>query len=821
RLNLEAGKKAKDSTAYTAALVQYFTPGIEVLLPDSWKTHYDLTFALYREKSECEYLCRNFEKAEESFDLILDRAKSKFDRAEIHNIRMVLYENSGNYIKAISIGIKALKSFGLSWQLNKKSEILSLIDEELLLYRANLERINIADLINAPEVVNPEIRVCIRLLMNMMGSAFFSDQDLLAAIALKIVNLAIEYGNSQETCYGYAVWGMLAGHILIDDETGYGFGQLAMNLTEQFNNLNLVCKVFNVFGGHISPWRSHLKKSIPILRKGYLAGVETGEVTVSYNSYNLIIQRILVADSFGNIIEESNKHIDFLKQIKSHIFVQVQQLYQHFLFNLQGLTADKFSLSDDEFDEFQCLRIWQENNFLTGVAPYNIFKTQIFFLYGDYEKALERAIQTEESIVFIAGMPIQTEYYFYYSLVLTAIYTTATAWEQQEYREILEANQQKMKIWADNCPENFLHKYLLMEAEIARISGKEIEVIWDLYDRAISSAHENEFIQNEALANELAAKFWLAKGKEEIAQLYMKKAHYGYQLWGAKRKVEDLEEKYQQLLPKSSAVSRAISIEKTITTTDSQSGETLDLATFIKATQAISSEIMLDKLLAALMKILIQNAGAQIGYLILQNEGKLQIEASGEVDSDNIAILESISIQNRLPEAIINYVVRTKETVVLNDATREGNFINDPYIKQHQAKSILCAPLLDRSRLIGIIYLENNLTKGAFTPTRLSVLQLLSGQAAISIENARLYQSLEDKVKQRTAQLAKANQEITALNELLKQENFRMRAELEVTKQLQQMILPKQSELESIAELEIAGFMEPADEVGGDYYDVL
>jgi serine phosphatase RsbU (regulator of sigma subunit) len=243
----------------------------------------------------------------------------------------------------------------------------------------------------------------------------------------------------------------------------------------------------------------------------------------------------------------------------------------------------------------------------------------------------------------------------------------------------------------------------------------------------------------------------------------------------------------------------------------------------MKASQAISGEIVLDKLLTALMRILIENAGAQCGYLILETEGKLRIEASGSVNSDNITVLQSIPIERdrRVSPTIINYVVRTCTSVVLNDATHEGNFTNDPYIKEHQPKSILCFPLQHQGKLAGIIYLENNLTTGAFTPDRLDVLKILSAQAAISIENAQLYQTLEDKVKERTAQLAGANAEITALNERLKAENLRMRSELEVTKKLQQMILPKPEELEAIEGLEIAGFMEPADEVGGDYYDVL
>ncbi|HAX86294.1 MAG TPA: hypothetical protein DCY91_08495, partial [Cyanobacteria bacterium UBA11370] len=275
---------------------------------------------------------------------------------------------------------------------------------------------------------------------------------------------------------------------------------------------NLACRVFTAFGGLISPWRSHIKESILILRKGYLAGVETGDVYGTYSSYNLILQRIIIADNLSSILEESNKHLDFLKQIKNYVFGAIQQMYQSFIFNLQGLTLDKFSLSYEAFDEIQGIQMWQENLCMPGVATYKIFKTQILFFYGDYEKAFNKAIEVQETLVFVSGVPIQAEYYFYYSLILTALYSTSSQDEQKEYWSTLETNQQKLKLWADNCPENFLHKYLLVEAEIARISGKEIEEAMNLYDRAISSAHENGYIQNEALGNELVAKFWLGKG---------------------------------------------------------------------------------------------------------------------------------------------------------------------------------------------------------------------------------------------------------------------------------------------------------------------
>ena len=377
----------------------------------------------------------------------------------------------------------------------------------------------------------------------------------------------------------------------------------------------------------------------------------------------------------------------------------------------------------------------------------------------------------------ICGLIPEAEHNYYASLILIALYPEATAIKQKEYGQKLETNQKQMQNWADNCPENFLHKYLLIEAEIARIKGQDLAAM-ELYDRAITSAADNEFIQNEALGNELAGKFWLGKNKQDFAQLYLKKAHYGYQLWGAKRKVEDLETTYPQLLPQTTSktqISHLISHRASRNDTN-----ILDAASVIEASQALAGEIVLDKLLKNLMKILIKNAGAQKGFLILKGENNWVIEAKGLANKDKIAILQSIPIDSLdsnqkplLSTAIINYVARTQENIVLHNATNEGQFIRDLYIVNAQPKSILCAPLLNQGKLIGILYLENNLITGAFTPERVAILKILSAQAAISIENSRLYAKLGDysyilekKVEERTKELCKANQELARLANL-------------------------------------------------------
>jgi signal transduction histidine kinase len=321
-----------------------------------------------------------------------------------------------------------------------------------------------------------------------------------------------------------------------------------------------------------------------------------------------------------------------------------------------------------------------------------------------------------------------------------------------------------MKTWADNCPTHFLHKYLLVKAEIASLNGKDLEAM-DLYDSAIESARENKYIQNEALANELAAKFWLKRGKTEIAQLYLKKAHSRYQQWGAKRKLDDLEAKYPQLLAQKHS-------DRLHTTNGCLNRNSpLDFNTVMKASQSLSEEIVLSRLLEKMMQIVIENVGAETGFLLLPQHDEWFIEAESHLNSHEIKVLQSIPLENHPPLAasIIRYIARTQTPLVLNNATIEGNFTRDPHIVKHQTQSILCTPLKSRGQLIGILYLENKLIPSAFTPDRLEVVKLLSAQIVISIENARLYAQLEDKVAERTQELSQTVEHLKATQDELVQ----------------------------------------------------
>ncbi|TAD94072.1 MAG: GAF domain-containing protein, partial [Oscillatoriales cyanobacterium] len=357
-------------------------------------------------------------------------------------------------------------------------------------------------------------------------------------------------------------------------------------------------------------------------------------------------------------------------------------------------------------------------------------------------------------LMSVSGIIFFPIFHFYAALTHLALFPTHPEIEQAEIFALVETHQTTLHQWAQNAPMNYLHKWYLVEAEKQRVFGNKAEAI-DLYDRAISLAQENQFLNEEALANELAANFYLEWGKEKFAQIYMIDAYYAYVQWGATAKVKDLETRYPQLLKVTQPGRKNTQTSVSMTTTGS--GNHVDITAVMKASQAISGEILLDKLLSSLMKILIENAGAQRGYLILSSQEQLLIEAEGTTDGASVTVLQSILVDNcqELSSAIVNYVARTQESVVLDDAVREGQFINDSYIQKHQPKSILCVPLINQSQIVSIVYLENNLTAGAFTPERVELLKVLSGQAAISIQNSKLYTEVRESEKM-LAQLNKA-----------------------------------------------------------------
>ncbi|MEP0755241.1 trifunctional serine/threonine-protein kinase/ATP-binding protein/sensor histidine kinase [Trichocoleus sp. Lan] len=755
-LNLEAARKAKDATAYSSAL-HYLTACMNVLPSDIWVKRYDLAFSLHKKRAEIEYLNGNFAQAEALLELTLSQAKSVLDKAEVYNMLIVQHTMLAKYQEAIQAGRNALSLLGIDLP---EGELATAVELEIGEVNKKLETHEIGSLINLEAIKIPEVKAAVKLLANMGPLAYFVNFDLWQLVTVKTVNLSLTYGYASGAAYSYSCYGMILSAILGNSHSGYEFGVLATKLSNKFNNVAQKCAELVVLANYLSNWVKPIKFSHTINDEAYKTGLDFGDLQwAGYTRLHKVIASFHQCKSLEQSLKQIPQSLLFCQKSKNQWAIDIILGYNLAVSNLIGMTAGTLSFENDGISESNFLTSCEQHQSSAAICEFHILKAQILYLYEKPDLALNSSLLASKLLTSIFGHISVSTHNFYHSLILVALYPNASESVQKQSCETLAANQKQMKIWADNCPENFLHKYLLVEAEISRITGNDLEAI-DLYERAIESAKENEFIQNEALANELAAKFWLAKGKEKYAKVHITEAYYGYQRWGAKRKVEDLEEKYPHFLTKTSILPR---VKDTPTTTGhsstGSSSNTLDFTTVMKASQAIAACIVLDKLLASLMKISIENAGAQKGLLLLVRDEKLLIEARSSVESKEVVVRQSTPLKGcqELPLTVINYVKRTRSDVVLNDAASEGKFINDSYIELNKLKSVLCMPILNQGKLIGILYLENNLTSGAFTPDRIEVLRVLSAQVAISLENAMLYNSMEQKVQERTHELNEKN----------------------------------------------------------------
>ncbi|MBD2127478.1 AAA family ATPase [Microcoleus sp. ZQ-A2] len=739
QLNLIAGKKAKAASAYEPA-GNYLKFGRSCLSADSWKKQYKLTLALYVEAIQVASSQGNFEEMERLASIVLQQATSLLDQVKVYEAKVQAYTTQNKPIEAITTALSVLKLLGIRFP-NKPTKLNILL--ELTRTKLSLVGKRIEDLIDLPVMTDPYKLAAMRILAGVVSAAHFATPELLPLLVLKQVNLSIKYGNTAASACAYATYGLiLSGEIVGDIETGYQFGQLALLLLDKFNAKELKARTLLIVNYFIKHWKEHLKETLTPLRNAYSIGLETGDL--EYAAYSACVysyHSYVMGKELATVEREMAMYSNALSQLGQETSYYYNQLNRQVVLNLMGRAEDKCRLIGESYDEVKMLPLHQSANAQNICRSLYFYKLVLCYLFQDYQQAMENAKLAEEySDSAVGTIPL---YHFYNSLVHLAIYSEASKSEQKFLLQKVKTNQKKIKKWAQFAPMTHLHKFYLVEAERYRVLDEKTKAI-ECYDHAIALARENEYLNEEALANELAGKFYLAWGKEEVAQAYITNAYYCYLRWGATAKMKDLEERYPQLLQRFTKTNMSRDSRRSLSSTSgSTSGEILDLAALMKASQAIASEIELDKLLTTLMKILLESSGAQTGYLILESQGELRVEASGEANSNRVIVLQSTPVETCLPASIIHYVARTQEGLIESDVAREGRFTQDAYIKTHQPKSILCAPLLNQGQVIGIVYLENNLADDVFTPDRLEVIQLLSTQAAIALTNARLYTQVQ------------------------------------------------------------------------------
>ncbi|NEQ40980.1 MAG: AAA family ATPase [Okeania sp. SIO3I5] len=745
-LNLRASQKAKTSTAYIAAS-RYLAIAMDLLPENSWEIQYDLTLKLHEERAEIEDLKGDFTASRKYIEAIIAFAKKDLEKARIYKLLIVQYAATADFEASIQAGMTGLKLLGIDFPQQNLSEA---IEQEYSLAQKTLGERDISELEQLPEIENPKIKVAISLLLSMQPVGYFYKLDVWALAIVKCARLLMTYGNTAEAAPAYSQYGIYLNLHSEEFRTGYKFGRLGVNLSERYFNKSHQSMTYFAFGLCLSPWVKPAKISNNLALKGYNSGLEYGNLQwAGYNLAYRLFMLIFAGDHIQDTLKASEVCLAFGEKRQDQVVIDMARSCQKLLSQLDAV----------EFPETETEAEGQEEaNFIATMAytpQYLILKSQILYLQNQSQKALEYAIEAKSVVRSIQGNISVVEHNFYYSLSLLALHQPGSIDVNSSDWQQAIANQEQMKIWADNCQENFLHRYLIVAAEMARVSGQILEAI-ELYDRAISEAKSNEYIQNEAIANELAAKFYLDWGKEKIACTYMQEAYYCYAQWGAKAKTDDLEKRYPQLLSPilqrqqlrwSAKDTRANLTKGTVSQTNTSTGELLDLGSMMKASRSLSQEIDLEGAIAKFMQVIQENAGAETVVLMLFREEILILEA--KIADGKTLPIESIPVEDSLevPWAIVNTVKHTRTSLILDNGAGETDYVRDRYIKANQPRSILCLPLLERGRFIGIVYLENNQTIGAFTADRIEVLELLCAQAAITLENAYLYQQAQQTIQ--------------------------------------------------------------------------
>lgn len=748
QLNLQAGRKAKWAAAYAVAQA-YLSDADRQLAPDAWQTDYETSFAVHQELAENSYLVGECERSHQLIAQTLAHAQSALEKVETYRLLIILHTLQANYAAAIQAGRDALALLDIELP---KTNLATAFQTELDRAKIQLVGTAIADLLDAPPMTRPDKQAAAKVLMALGAPTYFSDSDLWLIVVMQLVNLSLQHGQLPESTYGYSEYGLILGSMLGDYQAGYEFGQLSLKLSEKWNAQAEKCQVCLVIGGSVNHWVRPLKEDAVTFMEGYQAGLESGELQFAgYNIAHQMVNTLYQGVDLETLAARLPDYLQFAKQTQNQLVEDMLLACQLAIHALQFGNASRLSFDTETLLESHYLQTSQAHGSLAAIGMYFIFKAQILLLYDHPSEALECLRSAEPLRQYFPGCISLAAFNFYDSLILIAQLAHATPQDQTLYHQQVLTNQQQLQTWAMTCPDNFLHQYLLVEAELARCSATPWTAI-DLYDRAIAAAQSQGFIQNAALANELAARFWLERGKTKIAQVYLTEAYYAYQRWGAQAKVDDLQKRYPQLLSSVRATSADQPVvDQTLSLTHTSSSSTshaqvLDLATIVKASQAISQAIELDKLLSILMSVVLENAGAQQGIFLRQQEGEWVMLAQGVSYSSGVHLLPTVDspdLQQTLPLSLIQYTARTQEPLIIHDALNEPLCANDPYVLGYEPKSILCFPILYQGNLFGIFYLENNQTTQAFTRDRLTVLSLLSSQIAISIVNATLYQTLQ------------------------------------------------------------------------------
>jgi predicted ATPase/signal transduction histidine kinase len=732
-IDLRAGRKAKASAAFASAGA-YFSAGMALLDERDWDSRHELTFSLWRERAQCEILSGNFVEAEQLILKLLERGASNIEFADASCLKVDLCVLKGEYPQAVDSALTCLRRFGIDLPAHPTWEQVQAEHETIW---QTLSGRPIESLIDLPLMSDQELQAAMQVASALIVPAYHADFRSFCVLTCRMVRVNIQHGVSGPSAHACATLAFILGPVFHRYDLGYRFAKFACDLVEKHGFIAYKAKVYHAMGV-AAFWTQPIAVAIDSMRTTSRTAIETGDLSFAVAGMDNLVKGLLFRnDPLDAVWRESEMALESARKAKYGEVQDFIRAQQWFIATMQRSTATFSTFTGAQFDEAAFEAQLTADASAATICTYSILKLKARFLSGHYSEALAAANKVKPLLsTAIADFWGQLDYCYYAALTVAALYEKGSDDEQSGWRELLAAHREQLREWAGNNPPTFADKRALVSAEVARIEGRAFDAM-QLYEQAIQSARENSFVQNEALAHEVAARFYAARGFEIIAHMYLRNARNCYDRWGALGKVKQLDERHPHLREQRLPTSTISTIGKPV--------RQLDVETVVKASQALSSEIVLPKLIERLMRIAVEHAGAERGLLIFLREDKPQIEAEATTGQGKVEVTvrQTAITPADLPQSALQYVYRTREHVVLDDASVRNLYSEDEYVRQRRPRSVLCLPIVNQMKLTGVLYLENNLTPCAFTSDRVAVLEMLASQAAISLENAKLYSDLQ------------------------------------------------------------------------------
>lgn len=743
RMNLEAGIKALSSSANFSAQ-NYLQAGLDLLPQKSWKQEYALTLALHTHAAEAAYLCNNHERSAELFEIINTHGKNHLDKAYAYSIQIRSLKARNMSTEAVETGVKILRQFGIRLPKNpgKIRAFLTFLRIKLLLMGSSTK-----DIQTLPQLKNTRVAAIMTLLADIGTATYYTNSSLLPSIAAKAIKLSLKHGNSNEsTSMGYLTYGFLeCGLPFGNIDTGYNIGQLSLKLLDNLDGV--YPQTPYLVNNLINHWKEPIADTITVMERVYTDCLEVGDFEIASNSLYSCAYRYFFSGVNLSILQEKTAHFQENMERLGHVVPLYRFLiFQQLIENLKDAEKQPFQLSGAYYSEEEYLPLHLKAQDRTTLFLVYLVRLIQNYTFKSYRKAYNDIVHAQKYLDSVTSSLFVPIYTFYTALTYIAIRRQDQIRKKSVLGFKISRLVKKLRIWADHCPDSFLHKYYIVMAEMNR-DRNHSDTAMKYYDLAMSEAEGSGFTQDLALTHELLASYLLTLERNHSATLHLNRARQFYEEWGAFSKAEQLVSIYRKAFSKTDSHT---SQEKNLAPAQTEKSLTsdIDVESMIKATRLLTGTIVEEDLLRNLMITVIESAGAQKGFLLFENDGMWQLRLQGNLEDDGVSItpLHDTS-HNLLSFNIVNYVARTKESVVLGNACAEGLFTQDHYVLRNNPKSILCIPLIHQDNISCIVYLENNITYEAFSRERQDVLHMLGSHAAISLKNSSLYSELEETIQ--------------------------------------------------------------------------